>query len=134
MKDYDSKKPSKLITYLDMNNLYDWGLSECLPYGEFKACVRYFHQIFIFSPNDSSSKTMKNTFYFIKKGLFILEIFNFVFLSFSFFLPVGHCFRGWSEINLKVHDAINCLDKNSKTHVISWEGKKVCIVHRWSIR
>ena len=30
-----------------------------------KACVRYFHQIFIFSPNDSHSKTMKNAFYFI---------------------------------------------------------------------
>ena len=30
-----------------------------------KTCVRYFHQIFIFSPNDSPSKTMKNAFYFI---------------------------------------------------------------------
>ena len=31
----------------------------------FKACVRYYHQIFIFPPNDSPSKTMKNAFYFI---------------------------------------------------------------------
>ena len=30
-----------------------------------KACARYFYQIFIFSPNDSSSKTMKNAFYII---------------------------------------------------------------------
>ena len=30
-----------------------------------KARVRYFHQIFIFSPNDSPSKTMKNAFYSI---------------------------------------------------------------------
>ena len=30
-----------------------------------KACVRYFFQIFIFSSNDRSSKTMKNVFYFI---------------------------------------------------------------------
>ena len=30
-----------------------------------KACVHYFYQIFIFSPNDSFSKTMKNAFYFI---------------------------------------------------------------------
>ena len=30
-----------------------------------KACVRYFHQIFIFSPNDSPSKTMKNALYLI---------------------------------------------------------------------
>ena len=28
-------------------------------------CVRYFHQIFICSPNYSPSKTMKNAFYFI---------------------------------------------------------------------
>ena len=31
----------------------------------FKACVRYFYQIFIFPPNDSLLKTMKNVFYFI---------------------------------------------------------------------
>ena len=27
MKDYDPKKPSKFITYLDMNNLYGWAMS-----------------------------------------------------------------------------------------------------------
>ena len=36
MKEYDSKKPSKFITYLDMNNLYDWAMSEYLPYEKFK--------------------------------------------------------------------------------------------------
>ena len=36
INDYDSKKPSKLTTYLDINNLYGCGLSEYLPYGEFK--------------------------------------------------------------------------------------------------
>ena len=36
MNDYDSKKPSKFITYLDMNNLYGWGLRGYLPYGGFK--------------------------------------------------------------------------------------------------
>ena len=30
-----------------------------------KACVLYFHQVFIFSPNESPSKTMKNAIYFI---------------------------------------------------------------------
>ena len=39
-----------------------------------KTCVRHLHQIFIFSPNDSPSKTRKNAFYFIKKALFVLEI------------------------------------------------------------
>ena len=50
-----------------------------------KACVRYFHQIFIFSPNDSPSKTMKNAFYFIQKALFVLEIFKFLYFCPSLF-------------------------------------------------
>ena len=35
MKNYDPKKPSKFITYLDMNNLYGWEMSSYLPYGGF---------------------------------------------------------------------------------------------------
>ena len=37
-----------------------------------------FYQIFIFSPNDSHSKTIKNVFYFIEKALFVLETFIFL--------------------------------------------------------
>ena len=33
---YDDKKPSKHITYFDANNLYDWAMSQYLPYGKFK--------------------------------------------------------------------------------------------------
>ena len=33
---YDPKKPSKFISYLDMNNLYGWEMSEYLTYGKFK--------------------------------------------------------------------------------------------------
>ena len=40
-----------------------------------------FYEIFIFSPNDSPSKTIKNVFYFIEKSIFVLEILKF----FSFF-------------------------------------------------
>ena len=36
MNDYDPKKPSKFITYLDMNNFYVSAMSEYLPYGKFK--------------------------------------------------------------------------------------------------
>ena len=50
-----------------------------------KACVRYFHQIFIFSPTDSPLKTMKNAFYFIQKALFVLAIFNFLYFFPSLF-------------------------------------------------
>ena len=36
MNENDSKNPSKFITYLDMNDLYGWGLSSYLPQGKFK--------------------------------------------------------------------------------------------------
>ena len=36
MKDYDPTKPSKYISYLDMNNLYGWAMGGYLPYGGFK--------------------------------------------------------------------------------------------------
>ena len=36
MENYDPKKPSVFITYLDMNNLYDWAMSSYVPYGRFK--------------------------------------------------------------------------------------------------
>ena len=36
MNDYDPKKQSTFISYLDMNNLYGWAMSEYLPYEEFK--------------------------------------------------------------------------------------------------
>ena len=34
--DYDPKKPSTFISYLDGNNLYGWAMSEYLPYEKFK--------------------------------------------------------------------------------------------------
>ena len=36
MQLYDINKPSKFIMYLNANNLYDWAMSQCLPYGRFK--------------------------------------------------------------------------------------------------
>ena len=35
-ENYDPKKPSTFITYLDMNNLYGWEMSEYLPHGKLK--------------------------------------------------------------------------------------------------
>ena len=43
---------------------------------------------------------------------------NFCISVLSFFPPVGHCFRGWLKINLKVYDIVNCLSKNSITHFV----------------
>ena len=63
------------------------------------------------------SKNYEKCFLFHLKSSFrSRDIQFFVFLSFPLFLPVGHCFRGWSKINLKVHDVIDCLNKNSITH------------------
>ena len=39
MNDYDPTKPSKYISYLDMNNLYGCTMSSYLPYGGFK-CLK----------------------------------------------------------------------------------------------
>ena len=50
-----------------------------------KACVRYFYQIFIFSPNDNPSKSIKDAFYFIKKALFVLKIIKFLYFRPSLF-------------------------------------------------
>ena len=36
MKNYDPTKESKFIMYLDENNFYGWGMSQYLPYCEFK--------------------------------------------------------------------------------------------------
>ena len=41
MKDYDPKKPLQFITYLDMNNLYDWAMNGDLPYGGFKSLKNF---------------------------------------------------------------------------------------------
>ena len=57
---------------------------------------------------------------------YFLEIFKFLyFLPPFFFLPVGHCFTGWSKINLKVYDVINCLSKNLITHFVWYLEKEI---------
>ena len=35
-KNYNPKKPSKIMTYLDMNIFYGWAMNGYLPYGTFK--------------------------------------------------------------------------------------------------
>ena len=36
MNTYDVNKPTKFITYLDINNLYGWAMVQSLPYKDFK--------------------------------------------------------------------------------------------------
>ena len=63
MNDYDPKKPSTFITYLDMNNLYGWAMSEYLPYGEFE----WLENIDEFDINSISEKS--DTGYFFEVDL-----------------------------------------------------------------
>ena len=81
----------------------------------FKACLRYFYQIFIFSPNHSPSKTMKNAFYFIETALFVLKIIKFFYFNPSLFL---------FKVNLKVYDTISCVNKNSIAHFVWYLAKE----------
>ena len=60
---YNPKKPSKFITYFNMNNLYGLGLSEYLPYGGFK----WLKNVHGFDINSISKKSPMG--YFIKVDL-----------------------------------------------------------------
>ena len=57
----------------------------------------------------------------------------FVFLSCPLFLLVKHCFRGWSNINLKVYDIINCLNKKLITRFVWYFGmERTSIILTWN--
>ena len=62
-ENYDPKKPSTFITYLDMNNLYGWVMSEYLPYREFK----WLKNVDRFDVNSISEKS--GTGYFLEVDL-----------------------------------------------------------------
>ena len=87
-------------------------------------CLIFFNK-FYFLSNNSHSKTMEDGFYFILKALFALEIFNFLYFhpSSPLFLPINHCFRAWSKINLEFRDVINCLNENLIIH-FAWYLEK----------
>ena len=77
----------------------------------------FFHQMI-------ALQKLRKMLFSSSKKLFSFSRYSiFVFLSFPLFLPVGHCFRGWLKINLKVYDVIHCLNKNSVTHFV-WYLKK----------
>ena len=76
----------------------------------------FFHQPF---------KNYEKCFLFHQKSSFLSRDNHiFLFLSFPLFLAVGHCFRGWSKINLTVYDAINCLNKNLIPHFVCYLDKQ----------
>ena len=54
LNDYDPKRLSTLISYIDMNNLCGWAMSEYLPYGRMK-WLKNIDKFDIMSINDKSS-------------------------------------------------------------------------------
>ena len=55
MNSYDPAKESKFIMYLDENNLYGWGMSQYLPYCEFK-WLKFFDKFDVNSISENSSR------------------------------------------------------------------------------
>ena len=84
---------------------------------KFKACVCYFFSNFFFHQMIALQKLWKMFFISSKKLFSFSRCSNFcisIFSSFSLCQP----FRVWSEINLKVYDVINCLNKNLIIHFV----------------
>ena len=59
MNDYDPKKQSTFISYLDMNNLYGWAMREYLPYEGFK-WLKNVDELDVMSVNEKSSIGCRN--------------------------------------------------------------------------
>ena len=53
MNVYDPKKQSMFLSYLDMNNLYGWAMSEYLPNEEFK-WLKYVDEIDVMSISEKN--------------------------------------------------------------------------------
>ena len=87
-------------------------------------CPLFSSNFYFFTKWWSFKNYEKRFLFHLKSSFHSREIQFFVFLSFPLFLSVGHCFGGWSKINLKVQDVINCLNKNSITHFVWYSGKK----------
>ena len=93
-----------------------------------------FYQIFIFQQMIALQKLWKMFLFHLKSSFRSRDIQIFVFLSSPLFLPVSHCFRGCSKINLKVHDVIKCLKENLIAHFVWYlEKEKRCGTETLSI-
>ena len=82
-----------------------------------------FIKFLLFHQMIALQKLWKMVFISSKKLFSISRYSLFVFLS----APFSTCrplLRGWSKINLKVHNIINCLTKNSITYFVWYLGKE----------
>ena len=93
-------------------------------YYNFYIVFIFYYYYFFFS-----QKLWKMFFISCEKLFYSWNIQIFLFLSSLLFLSVSHCFKGWLNINLKVYDVINCLNKNSITHFVWYLDKKKTVWH-----
>ena len=87
-------------------------------YKNLKLVSVIFFQFFIFHQMIALQKLEKCFLFHLKNSFRSRDMQIFAFLSSPPFSPVIHCFRGWSNKNLKVYDVINCLNKNLMTHFV----------------
>ena len=92
-----------------------------VPILSLKLVPAIFHQFFIFNQIIALQKLWKMFFISSKKLILFSRYSNFCISL--FLIPVSHCFRGWSNINLTVCDIINCLNQNLITHFV-WYLRK----------
>ena len=83
-----------------------------------------FYHFFISNQMIALQNYEKCFLFHLKSSFRSQDIQIFVFPSSPLFLPVSHCFRGWSKINLKVYDIINCLNKNLIIHFVWYLEKE----------
>ena len=83
-----------------------------------------FYQIFIYHQMIALQELWKMFFISSRKLFSFSKYPNFCISVFRSFSPVSHCFRGWSKINLKVYDVINCLNKMLITHFVWYLEKE----------
>ena len=83
-----------------------------------------FKEIFILHQMIALQKLWKIFFFHLKSSFRSRDIQVVLLPPSSFCLPVSHCSRAWSKINLKVYGVINCLNKNLITHFFLYLQKE----------
>ena len=88
-------------------------------------CPLFFIKFLFFTKLQPFKNYEKCFLFHLKTSFRSRDIQIFVFPPSPLFLPVSHCLRAWSKINLKVYDVINCLNKNLITHFVWYLEKEI---------
>ena len=98
--------------------------TKVIPIERLKSFCPLIFRKFLFFTKWQPFKNYEGCFSFhLKSSFHYWDIQIFVFSPSPLFLPVDHCLRAWSKINLEVYDAINCLNRNLITH-FAWYLEK----------